>query len=72
MSVPGEEVRTALDLKKLYRCGIQKPRGCRLTIRGSHTHSHSISQPTPDGTHADVGNGRIEWSVTFVAVGRTA
>jgi hypothetical protein len=72
VGVPGEEARATLDLRKLYRCGIQKPRACRLTIRGSHSHSHSIAKPTPDGTHTDVGNGRIDWSVTFVAVGRVA
>lgn len=69
-AVPGEEARATLDLWKLYQCGIRKPRGCRLTIRGAHTHSHSISKPTSDGTTIDVGNGRIQWSVTFVARGR--
>ena len=65
-----EDARTTLDLRKLHRCGTQKPRGCRFTIRGSHVHSHSITQPTPDGATIDAGNGRFEWSVTFVARGR--
>jgi hypothetical protein len=70
LGVPGEEARATLDLQKLYRCGSRKPRGCRFTIRGSHTHAHSTTQPSADGAHIDVGNGRIRWSVTFVARGR--
>jgi hypothetical protein len=64
------EARAILDLRKLYRCGARKPRGCRFTIRGDHTHSHSKSQPTPDGKHTDSGSGRLQWSLTFVSVGR--
>jgi hypothetical protein len=70
LAVPGEEAKATLDLQKLYRCGARKPRGCRFTIRGSHTHAHSTTQPNPDGATVDVGNGQIRWSVTFVARGR--
>ncbi len=66
---PGEEARATLDLQKLYRCGVRQST-CRLTIGGKHVHAHSISQPDPDGVTTDVGNGRIEWSVTFVEAGR--
>jgi hypothetical protein len=71
VSAPGEAARATLDLSKLHRCGVRKPRGCRFTIRGSHTHSHSLSQPHVDGVTTDVGKGRIQWSVTFVARGRS-
>jgi hypothetical protein len=64
------EARALLDLRKLHRCGALEPRGCRFTIRGAHTHSHSKTQPTPDGKNTSVGNGRLQWSITFVSVGR--
>ena len=70
-TVPEEESsKTRLDLWKLYQCGMRRPRGCRLTIRGSATDSQAISKPTSDGVSTHTWKGRLEWSVTFVSRGR--
>ncbi len=55
-----------LDVKKLYRCGFRKPRRCKLTIgRSSNFSFHDTKGPA-----SYTSTVHIEWSVTFVAVGR--
>ncbi len=65
---PAETARAALDLRKLYRCGMRKPRGCKLTIRGQR--SFSVSRSSGEG-QSSTGNSRLAWTVTFVSAGRS-
>lgn len=64
---PPEGALASLDMRKLYRCGVRKPRGCKLTIRGQR--SYSVNESAGEG-QSSTGSGRIEWSATFVSTGR--
>ena len=72
---PQQQVARPLDFKKLHRCGIKKPRGCRLTIGGAKNFSYSADTKGGDllrrGNTEYRGKSRLEWSVTFVAIGRS-
>ena len=72
---PQEQVARPLDFKKLHRCGIKKPRSCRLTIGGAKNFSYSADTNGGDllrrGNTEYRGKSRLEWSVTFVAIGRS-
>jgi hypothetical protein len=63
---PGGGAAAALDLKKLYRCGVRNPHGCTLTIHGQTRYAarHDEGPETFDSTYT------IEWSATFKAAGR--
>lgn len=65
---PAETAKASLDLRRLYRCGMRKPRGCKLTIRGQR--SFSVSTSSGEG-QSSTGNSRIAWSITFVSAGRS-
>lgn len=68
---PWERVAALLDSKKLYRCGMARPRGCRITIGGKKTytdHREEKSETAPTTTIDTVLH--IEWKLTLVAVGR--
>jgi hypothetical protein len=67
---PTEGAKAKLDLRKLFRCGIRKPRGCRLTIGGSRSYTVDKSGSSPGGNERFTGSSRVFWSITFVAVGR--
>lgn len=53
--------------KQLYRCGMRRPRGCRLTIGGSADYPSQTTQD--DITYTS--NVHVAWSVTLRAVGRS-
>ena len=55
-----------LRLKQLYRCGLRKPRGCRMTIGRERT----FVNDQMDGDMHYTSTVHIKWSMTFVAVGR--
>jgi hypothetical protein len=54
------------SMKQLYRCGMRRPRRCRITIGGRSDYPyHKVDQNT-----TYTSSVHIEWSVTFRAVGR--
>lgn len=55
-----------LRLKPLYRCGIRKPRSCKLTIGRDRTY---VYDTTDRGVHY-TSTVHVKWSVTFLARGR--
>jgi hypothetical protein len=68
---PWDGVAAPFDPKKLYRCGMARPRGCRITIGGNRTYTSHEELPVKDGpgTTIDI-KLHIAWKLTFVAVGR--
>jgi hypothetical protein len=70
VGTPTEGTKAALDLRKLFHCGIRKPRGCRLTIGGSRSYAVDKSGSSPGGNERYTGSSHVSWSITFVAVGR--
>lgn len=69
VSFPTEAARQVLDLEKLYRCGVRKPRGCRLTLGGRKSFSAESTSEGGAGVHS--GSSSVEWSVTFVSIGKS-
>ena len=55
-----------LRLRQLYRCGIRKPRGCRMTIGRDRT--FVFNQTDRGTTYASTVH--IKWSIMFQAAGR--
>jgi len=55
-----------LRLKKLYRCGISKPRRCKMTIGRERTY---VFDQTDRGTRYQSAL-HVTWSLTFAATGR--
>ncbi len=55
-----------LRLKQLYRCGLRKPRRCRMTIGRERTYVYNQT----DGGATYSSTVHIKWSMTFVAAGR--
>jgi hypothetical protein len=55
-----------LRLKQLYRCGLRKPRRCRITIGRERTYAYD--QMEGDAHHTSTVH--IKWSITFAAAGR--
>lgn len=53
-----------LFYEKLYRCGLRKPRTCKLKIGGSRDFPHHVTQG--DATYDS--SVHTDWSVTFVRV----
>lgn len=56
----------ALRAKQLYRCGIKKPRRCRMTIGRDRTYVFNQT----DGGETYTTNLHETWSITFAAAGR--
>jgi hypothetical protein len=68
---PWEGVAATLYRKKLYQCGMARPRACRITISGDKTykaHREETSDTGPATTFDTVLH--IQWKLTLVAVGR--
>jgi hypothetical protein len=68
---PWDGVAATLFRKKLYQCGMARPRACRITIAGKKTytdHREEKSETAPTTTFDTVLH--IEWKLTLVAVGR--
>ena len=57
----------ALRIKPLYRCGMRKPRRCKLTIGRERTYAHNVTQG--DTTYSSTVH--LRWSLTFTAAGKT-
>jgi hypothetical protein len=55
-----------LRLKQLYRCGLRKPRRCKMTIGRERTYVHNQT----DGGVTYESTVHIKWSMTFQAAGR--
>ena len=55
-----------LHLRQLYRCGIRKPRGCRMTIGRDRTY---VFNKEDRGT-TYTSTMHIKWSILFQAAGR--
>ena len=55
-----------LRAKPLYRCGMRKPRRCKLTIGRERTYAYDVTQ---DGTTYS-STVHVKWSATFTAAGR--
>ena len=55
-----------LRAKPLYRCGLRKPRRCKLTIGRERTYVQNTTQG--DATYSSTVH--VKWSVTFTAAGR--
>jgi hypothetical protein len=55
-----------LRLKQLYRCGLRKPRRCKMTIGRERTYVHNVT----DGGMTYESTVHVKWSMTFVAAGR--
>jgi hypothetical protein len=55
-----------LRLKQLYRCGLRKPRRCRMTIGRERTYVYDQME----GEAHHTSTVHIKWSMTFVAAGR--
>jgi hypothetical protein len=53
-------------VKQLYRCGIKKPRRCKMTIGRDRT--YVLNQT--DGGETYTTNLHETWSLTFAAAGR--
>jgi hypothetical protein len=68
---PWEGVAAFLDSKKLYRCGMARPRACRITIGGKKTYTDHQEQKTESAPTTTIDTVlHIEWKLTLVAVGR--
>ena len=55
-----------LRAKPLYRCGVRKPRRCKLTIGRERTYVYNVT----DGSATYSSTVHVKWSVTFAAAGR--
>jgi hypothetical protein len=60
-----------LDLLKLYRCGVAKPHGCRVTVGRSKDIPFHVSEAASETTEVYDATVHIEWSATFTAAGKT-
>jgi hypothetical protein len=56
-----------LRVKPLYRCGMRKPRRCKLTIGGDKTYVYNETQG--GATYSSIVH--LKLSVTFTAAGRS-
>jgi len=56
-----------LRAKPLYRCGMRKPRRCKLTIGRDRTYVRN--ETVGDATYSSTVH--VKWSVTFTAAGRS-
>jgi hypothetical protein len=56
-----------LRARQLYRCGMRKPRRCKLTIGRDRTYVHNVT----DGDTTYSSTVHLRWSVTFIAAGRS-
>ena len=50
-----------LRAKPLYRCGLRKPRRCKLTIGRERTYVHNVT----DGDTTYSSTVHVKWTVTF-------
>ena len=57
-----------LRAKPLYRCGMRKPRRCKLTIGRERTYVFNVTQSNGATSSSTV---HLKWSVTFTAAGRS-
>ena len=57
-----------LRAKPLYRCGMRKPRRCKLTIGRERTYVFNDTQSNGATSSSTV---HLKWSVTFTAAGRS-
>jgi hypothetical protein len=56
-----------LRAKPLYRCGLQKPRRCKLTIGRERTYVHNVT----DGDTTYSSTVHVKWTVTFTPARRS-
>ena len=72
---PWELTAKKINWRQLLRCGSAKPRGCKVTIRSSRAfkvrtqNEYGPGYPERHGLATAEGSSRLEWSLTFVAVG---